>query len=128
MRKAERMGAVVRGRYDPDDLLLSLNVDVFVELDDGRRVRSPQVNRWLGRHSLLAHPAGEPAPEPTAPTEDEVLELARELLEEERLYERWDGLLLPVLRARARPRIRRLSRRSLAIELSPGLRQSLAGR
>ena len=121
------MGAVVDGRYDAAGLELTLDVDVFVELDDGRRIEARDT-RWLGRVSIYFAPAGSDPVEPAGPSEEEAVAMARQHLEDERIHERWDGLLWPVLRAGARPRVWRLARRPLAIELSPELRRSLAGR
>jgi hypothetical protein len=120
------MGVLVRGRYDVADNVLAMQLELFVELNDGHRVTARNVSRGTGVLQAIASRAGVPSEPPDPPTVDEAATYARSAVEDESLFERWRDLLLPVLQARARPRIRRVSRRPLAIELSPELRQALA--
>jgi hypothetical protein len=129
IRKAERIGAVVDGAWVPTECMLALDVGVFVELDDGRRVTAPDVNRSIVTIRITAVRAdAPPGGDPPAPTEAEVIASVRRGLDEEPIHERWSGLLFRVLRERARPRVWRVARRPLAIELAPSLRRASSSR
>jgi hypothetical protein len=131
--KAEFMGAVVDGRYHASGTWLGLGVDLFVELDDGRRVKARNVGRGMGllraqvfrRDLLPSEDVGRDARALPPPTAAEVVALVRENVADEPIHERWLGLFLQVVLAGARPRVLRLSKRPLHVELSPSLLRSL---